>query len=36
MGDEIVIDAQVFWERLSKLHKAWGVRGLPTSPARRP
>jgi len=25
MGDEIVIDAQVFWERLSKLHKAWGA-----------
>ena len=26
MGDEVVIDGQVFWERLSKLHKAWHVR----------
>lgn len=30
---EVVIDGQVFWERLSKLHKAWHVR-LP--PPHRP
>ena len=26
MGDDIKIDGQLFWERLSKLHKEWLVR----------
>ena len=25
---DVVIDKQVFWERLSKLHTAWTVRAL--------
>ena len=33
MGDEVQIDGQVFWERLSKLHKAWSVRCCRPRPA---
>ena len=26
MGEELVIDPVVFWERISKLYKSWNVR----------
>ena len=40
MGDDIKIDGQLFWERLSKLHKEWLVRtflslSLSAPPLRR-